>query len=1260
MDEAAKASLKRQRTTAKRNLTRKTNSLNGLLKAGQTTLSEVNLSFDDVCSAWKTVEQKHDAYVDAVEDDEEEQKWIQELEDYFVASRKAVLSFREMTENLHSCSSAKRSYDLQEKNYVDMCNGLESLLSTESLPETLSNERLSISSQLERLKEIHISYASIVSEEMMNQLSKKMSNHIARYNILKIKVDKEIVEYKQQSLAKKTPFHMEKMPLPKFDGAIREYPQFKRDFHELVLPSVSRKESAYTLRQCLTREVNQYLGSCNNDVTLMFERLELKYGDPSKIVDSILNEIIKFKKINEEEYGKTIKFIDIVEIAHRDLEVMSLASELSNSNTVSLIENKLPNQMQMEWYRYMHKDSSPVDKRNKFPSLLKFLTAERNAIQYAMSDIRQTAQRSALGTVQTISTGSTSTCAIHFWSSNHTTSDCRTYGNLPIETKREVLRERSACFGCLAPGHFIGECDNKSECTANENCREFHHPSLHVTAGDASITTLSGDHSVSDAGRVLLPIMKVVPDSKRCKYLSCLWDSAADVSLITYAKVEQLRLRGQPCTLSITGAGGIESFIDTYKYTLKLINKRGVVHEMTVYGIEKITKRVTSSIAPETVSSHFKDVDFRDVEQPLGSVDLLVGSDYAGWHPIVEQVNGHFVVLSNMFGKCLMGRTSNTTRDTAIVNLLQVGIGFPCNEFLTIESLGAQCKPLCGGCRCGTCPPGGKQYTLKEERELKLIEDKLEFKGDHWEAAMPYIKDPNLIPDDYTYVLKRLKANERRLEKEPAWSDVYKQNMGEFIAKFARKLTPEEIRNHKGPVHYVCHHAVAQGSESTPVRIVWDSSHNFNEYVAKGPDAYMNELMSVLLQFRENHTAIAGDVRKMYNSVSLKNSDQHMHRFLFRTDLNRDPDTYVITVVNIGDRPSGAIATVALRKTAQMGEEEFPEEAEVVQKSSYVDDITSSVDGSEEGHRISANISKLLEPGNFFIKQWHISGEGEDKFIKTLGVFWNTLRDTISLRVHLNFSRKVRNQPSGPDLTIEDIQNGAISDLTRRGAMSALNGVFDPYGLGVPVTVKGKMYMRKLWTLPSWDTLLDQIDLQQWCTFFIELLKLNLLEFPRSVKPKGANNSTKPILVTFGDGSEEAFGCCIYIRWELFDGTYSSRLLASKSRVAPLKKTTVVRLELSAAQLAKRLRVTVEESFKIDFDCVIHIIDSRIVKGMISKESYGFKTFAATRIGEIQTATIPEEWYWIESKLNIADIISRGHQSKRLVQTVNGRMDRAS
>jgi hypothetical protein len=48
-------------------------------------------------------------------------------------------------------------------------------------------------------------------------------------------------------------------------------------------------------------------------------------------------------------------------------------------------------------------------------------------------------------------------------------------------------------------------------------------------------------------------------------------------------------------------------------------------------------------------------------------------------------------------------------------------------------------------------------------------------------------------------------------------------------------------------------------------------------------------------------------------------------------------------------------------------------------------------------------------------------------------------------------------------------------------------------------------------------------------------------------------------------------------------------------------------------------------------------VDTEIVRAMIQKDSYGFNTYAAVPIGEIQEGTSPSDWHWIEEKLNIAD-----------------------
>ena len=63
----------------------------------------------------------------------------------------------------------------------------------------------------------------------------------------------------------------------------------------------------------------------------------------------------------------------------------------------------------------------------------------------------------------------------------------------------------------------------------------------------------------------------------------------------------------------------------------------------------------------------------------------------------------------------------------------------------------------------------------------------------------------------------------------------------------------------------------------------------------------------------------------MYHSVETTQLEQYTHR-----DDRKELDTCVIQWFSIGDRPSGTNATVALRKTAEMAQEKYPQEAKTI------------------------------------------------------------------------------------------------------------------------------------------------------------------------------------------------------------------------------------------------------------------------------------------------------------------------------------------
>lgn len=73
-------------------------------------------------------------------------------------------------------------------------------------------------------------------------------------------------------------------------------------------------------------------------------------------------------------------------------------------------------------------------------------------------------------------------------------------------------------------------------------------------------------------------------------------------------------------------------------------------------------------------------------------------------------------------------------------------------------------------------------------------------------------------------------------------------------------------------------------------------------------------------------------------------------------------------------------------------------------------------------------------------------------------------------------------------------------------------------------------------------------------------------------------------------------------------------MISSKSRIAVVKKISIVRLQLNDALMSKRLAEFIEKETKY-FEKKYYTVDLEIVERMIQKESYGFKTFVAVRIG---------------------------------------------
>ena len=445
-----------------------------------------------------------------------------------------------------------------------------------------------------------------------------------------------------------------------------------------------------------------------------------------------------------------------------------------------------------------------------------------------------------------------------------------------------------------------------------------------------------------------------------------------------------------------------------------------------------------------------------------------------------------------------------------------------------------------------------------------------------------------------------LRLTEKRLLKNSECEELYKEQMQDMVTcGVARQLTEDEINSYMGPVQYINHQEVIRpDSSSTPCRIVFNSSANYRGHImndcwAKGPDMLIN-LLGLMLRFRERTHPFVGDIKKMYHSIKLSNLDQHTHRFLWR-DWNSsiEPKTFVMTSVSFGDRPAAAISAVALKKTAEMNAERYPLASNIILTNTYVDDIIDSLDSKEQSRKVSEEIDKILETGNMEIKEWYILSDDKEIDInctfnssqKVLGMFWDTRIDVFRFRTNLQFTVKRSHLRGQIESSTVETENVVPLQLTKRCILSKINSLYDLMGLLSPFIVRAKILMKRLWIGDckglGWDDPTPRERREGWHKFFSDVPKLETSCFPRCLKSSECEGH--PILVIFCDGSEEVYGACSYIHWKTKCNRILTRLIAAKCRVAPLKYTSIPRIELAGALLASRLLSFIKDECRLKF-----------------------------------------------------------------------------
>ena len=166
--------------------------------------------------------------------------------------------------------------------------------------------------------------------------------------------------------------------------------------------------------------------------------------------------------------------------------------------------------------------------------------------------------------------------------------------------------------------------------------------------------------------------------------------------------------------------------------------------------------------------------------------------------------------------------------------------------------------------------------------------------------------------------------------------------------------------------------------------------------------------------------------------------------------------------------------------------------------------------------------------------------------------------------------------------------------VTHRGILSVRSTVFDPLGFLSPFILPAKQITQEACRLKlGWDDDLPEELQQRWREWKDEAPELSKFKIDRWQSMPG--EPVKRELHHFCDASTTGYGTVSYLREKHEDGQVNVALLYSKSRVTPLKKITIPRLELSAAKEAVKANNTLQQALKARIDDVHYWTDSTIV-----------------------------------------------------------------
>lgn len=1038
------------------------------------------------------------------------------------------------------------------------------------------------------------------------------------------------------------------IPAPVFNGELQNWVSFLDSFNAMFHQNtgLSDVQRLHYLKSCLVgpaADVVRTIPTTDVNYHTAYNALVERYENKSLIIQSHIRSLFQTPQVHKPTASELRQLHHHIVSQVNALQALGQNVQEWDAWLVTLLCCRLDPTTVGEWQLLQTSKELP-----KFRDLEKFLANRVSAYEVGEVSNQSTQlkpmQKKVLFAHQNDNSPSKErkciACPEH-----HRLTLCEIFNNMSINERQDIVFKNKLCYNCLYPGHQVRQCrgGNCNKCGKRHNTKLHHDkpynqpPSANEQPSspqDQSVVTYveQANNNPTAPRQIMLATAVINLTNSTGQQIACraILDSGSQVCLITRECASRLHISEIQGSVSLAGIGSVAAKTGTMISTTMCSRLSDYEASINFHVINSITNKLPSHSVnihqlniPDTILNCLADPGFHEP----GNIDVLIGAE--------------------IFYELLIGESKKTPEGTVLHNTclgwVLTGSMPIANYHRCMSSLLIQCQS-----RSSLALTDRPTCNLKENQSIAEAHFTSTVTQDHsgrFVVRLPFLRDPEVLGDSRFMAQQRFLNLERRMNRDSMLAQEYKKFMSEYI----KMGHMEEAKDTDLPTYYLPHHTVTKGdSLTTKTRVVFDGSAvtrsglSLNDILVCGPPV-QPELLSIVLRFRLYRYALVADIEKMYRQVRVAPSDCDLQRIVFRSNADEELKDYRLLTVTYGTRAASFLATRCLLEASYTVQDATAQRA--IQQDFYVDDLLTGCQTEEECYNLYQVMSTGLNKVGFPLRKWCSNSEfilskmsnsesqsnymlsiSDEETISTLGLVWQPRSDCFK------FIFKPWSQPL---------------QLTKRSLLSDINRVFDPVGFVSPVLIRGKVFLQQLWALKlSWDTPLPPELQQKWIQFYASLKSLEQLLIPRHIP---FSNSDSVQLHGFCDASQNAYGACIYI---LSTITGQGQLYCSKSRVAPLKASTIPRLELCGALLlAELVSMVSRELDRISISCSPSNVklwsDSSIVLAWIYTDK-PLKAYVSNRVAQILDLTSATQWRHVPTTSNPADIITRGCQAETL------------